>query len=181
MWYKQAKKQHHTGAMVALYIPKSAGDKIYKATTKTNPQGRIEEQSEYHITLAYFPDAKALSKSKNNIMEILANFAKNRKPIKGKISGIGLFNNQESDGTRAFYASADCPELPAFRQELVEALNLVTGNAISDKHGFTPHITLAYLEDGADIPKLDLPPQSVSFDKLNLTWADARTDFEFNA
>lgn len=73
-------------------------------------------------------------------------------PLGGEISGVGRFMGADQD---VLYASVDVPGLPEFRQRLCDALELV-GLEPDETHGFSPHITLKYLQPGETIPPVNL-------------------------
>lgn len=80
--------------------------------------------------------------------------------LAGEISGVGRFMGADQD---VLYASVDVPELAEFRQRLCNALASV-GLEADETHGFSPHITLAYLPPGDEEPDVNLGlPQPITF------------------
>jgi 2'-5' RNA ligase len=179
MWYKQAfKNPKHTGAMIALFIPPKIGKKIQLNESQVSKKAKIEDYQGFHITLAYLGETKDINVSKNKIIETLNSFAKKHEVIKGKISGIGLFNNVESDGTKALYASFDSPDLPEFRQDLINELQKINGLELILNHGFSPHITLAYVPSNENISEINVPVINIEFNSFILAWAEKHTEFK---
>lgn len=172
MWYKQALKEYHSGVMIAFYLNSKVAKKLHDLTKKH--VSKPEPIKEFHMTLAFLGDKSEVNEYKNAILKAMKQLAKKQKtPIKGKVSGIGLFSNAESDGKRALYASLDCPGLPEFRQEIVEALSDIKGLSIKNNHGFTPHCTLAYLPENEEIPPIDIPLIDVEFNELAISWGES--------
>lgn len=162
----------HTGVMVAFYLDSFSPD---AAVQLQIPGG--ETWDALHLTLAYLGDSTQLPlDAEGKLYELISQFAANQGPIEGEISGIGLFNTAEEGDSNAFYASFDSPGLTAFRQELMDLLQ-GNGLAQNQNHGFTPHITLAYIPKGQPIPNVTLPALPVIFDKVTVKWGDKRTDF----
>jgi hypothetical protein len=108
--------------------------------------------------------------TKEDVELVLREFASKHPPVTGIVGGVGRFKNNEGDGLNAFYASFDSPILPAWRQSLVEALNAI-GLAKDTDHGFTPHITLAYLAPGEKTPEIETGGRKLTFDSVVLAWA----------
>lgn len=159
----------NTGAMIAFFLPAEFAVPYAGFANDAGPN--TEAPGDLHITLAYFGEASAIADSKDIIVETLRTFAATHGSITGSINGIGRFN---SDGSQdPLYASFDAPMLPAFRQALVDAL-AGAGVTVDATHGFTPHITLAYLEPGTPMPDIPLPPSTVTFDAITLAWGDER-------
>lgn len=163
--------KEHTGVMVALFLPPHVADMLYQATAAIGITP--EPAEEYHITLAYLGKMPDLEKLKGIIRDTVQAFAQESGTILGTISGIGRFNTDEGDGTSAFYASFDSPALASFRAMLLEDFKAI-GIEISANHGFTPHITLAYLPLTRATPDLKIPPIDVAFHDLVLAWGDER-------
>ena len=129
-----------------------------------------ESPDELHLTLGFLGklDVDVTPETLATVRAALAGFATNGPAVlEGAVSGIGRFSTP--NGIDAVYASVDCPELPTFRERLVETLR-VAGIEVDRTHGFTPHMTLAYVgaEEPSPISRLDAFP--VSFHEVWL-WA----------
>ena len=133
-----AKNHVYKGAMVALFLPESVAKKM------ALPGGL--DPSELHVTLAYLGEANQITDPTGLIRQV-EQFASSQSPLKLKVGGVGQFNEENSEGKRPFYASVDSPDLPGFRQALVEALKIPPDT----EHGFTPHVTLKYVPKGNSI------------------------------
>jgi hypothetical protein len=90
------------------------------------------------------------------------------------INGYGRFVGDEE--SYPVYLNYDSPQLPKLHSKLRMAMD---GKAEDSDHGFTPHITIAYLPTAARMPALDVPDMSMRFDNLSLIWAGERIDFPF--
>jgi SPP1 gp7 family putative phage head morphogenesis protein len=166
-------KAGKSGVIVGLFLPlETAG-----ALVRQVGLSQAEPPSDLHITLAYLGKVDDARLNRDQLEATLQDFVNSRDdgPIEGVVGGVGRFNHDEGDGTNALYASYDCPELPALRQALVDALD-AAGVGLGNTHGFTPHITLAYVPADMPTPDLRLPQIPVTFDRLTLAWGDERID-----
>lgn len=132
-----------TGVMVALYPAADVAGKI------AIPKG--EPAAELHVTLAFLGKQDTIKTADlDRLRTVVAGWAASTPPIEGEISGAGLFAAQDTpDGKPVTYASVDCPLLPKYREHLVHLLKHA-GFKVSQDHGFTPHITLAYAKRKTD-------------------------------
>lgn len=176
MWYKKAKKEYHSGVMIAFYIPRKIAKQLHKLTKEYVK--KTEPVSEFHMTLAYLGDKSDINEHKNAVLEAMKKIAKDCNTyIKGNVSGMGVFAAGD-DGTRPLYASLDCPDLPAFRQKIVESLNSIKGLSVISNHGFTPHCTLAYLPNDDEIPPINIPIIDLEFDTLAISWGEEEIKYK---
>jgi 2'-5' RNA ligase len=157
----------NAGVLVAFFLPPEVAEQI------ALPGG--EPTSKLHLTLAYLGKAEGLDL--NKLEEGLALWAKREIPLAGKISGVGRFSETGEPGQHAFYASFDAPGLPRFRQNLVSELEWM-GCPANQEHGYTPHITLQYLEAAAPSPLESIDPAIlVTFDTVTLAVGDRRVEY----
>lgn len=153
------------GVMVALYAPHEvAADHAMDGGTPP---------AEMHVTLAYLgkvgdvPDPRVLH-------DVVAGYADAQPPVDGKISGVGRFVGGP-DGD-PLYLSVDAPTLPEVRAGLVAALEDAGLNVRKD-HGFTPHITLGYLDPAAPMPVESVEPATASFGLLSVAYGPDVWDY----
>ncbi|HJT94808.1 MAG TPA: phage portal protein, partial [Mycobacterium sp.] len=144
-----------TSAMVALYPPAAAAKKI--AVANGLPA------SELHITLAYL--GKDLTPEQIEAAHtVVASVAKEHAPLAGTVGGLGQF--PAGDDGVPHYAPVDVPNLADMRTRLVQRLS-DAGVPVASDHGFTPHMTLTYLNHG-DPPPAPVATTKVGFDALVL-------------
>lgn len=171
--------QQHTGMMLALLLdPESARQLAI-------PGG--EPAEELHITLAYLGDMNdppALDGSytpytmPEPIKRVLTAVTSAARPLSGKIAGIGRFTTQPDDETPTpIVANVDVPGLTELRTELVDALSQAN-YFVADTHGYTAHITLAYIDQDAPMPIEGVPPLELTFDTVWLCVGDERIPFK---
>lgn len=165
------------GVMLAFFLPPDALPKIEAQWPKDSSQIPPLEQ---HVTLAYLGNASSLEESGLQAEHLLVNlraFAETAKPVEGRINGWGRFNGDDAD---AVYLNFDAPTLPQWRQDLVDAIDLVAPPA--SNHGFTPHITLAYVPKGEPVAMVEMPAMvKLAFDTLVLAWGDTRHEIPLSA
>lgn len=164
----------HSGVMVAFYLDDTAANILTNAAQEAGVKSIIPA-GEMHMTLAFLGDSAALQDNKEAIMQAVGDFAAGEFSIRGVVSGVGRFVN--SGNTDALYASFDAPDLPDFRQRLIETLE-AAGIVMDGEHGFTPHITLAYLPKEAPMPDVRLQPFDLVFNRIVLAWGDNLTTFD---
>lgn len=190
MWYRCAKKGGHTSVMVAFYLPKNVAKKLALSDSDV-PDGvglDVESAGDMHLTLAMLGEAEDIEGKSELIRACLKSFSEKSGPVRGTIGGIGAFT---PGGTACppsqrhpVYYSFDGPDLPAFRQALVDSLASV-GVEVDTTHGYTPHITIGYTKDGTAgnevLQHVEFEPIEVSFDRISLRWADEdRGNFELS-
>ncbi len=150
---------HSDGIMLAFSISPEIAKKI--ATDDGEPP------DELHMTIAYLGktedwDAEQLEQ----LPGIVSIYAANSKPMSGNISGSGRFAASDtSDSQDVLYRSVDLPDLPAWRQGLIDWLE-GAGFSRQSEHGYTPHITIKYLQpdEAAEMGTQEIIP--VEFDEL---------------
>lgn len=163
----------HPGAMIAFLLDEATIQALQAACAPTSV-------APDHVTLVYLgPDASALDAHKSALIRWIAEIACCTLPIEGTVNGFGRFASSEGDDTSALYASVDCPALPSFRQRLWDAA-CMAGCEPAAEHGFTPHITLAYLPLGTATPSLDIPAIPLRFSAFALVWGGEQITFPFS-
>ena len=148
-----------TGAMIALY----PDPEVAKALALRGG----EDPGDLHLTLVFLGPADGLA-DVPRLKNIVGRWATRTPPLSGKIVGTGTFTDQDPP---VVYATPDLPGLPAARQALVDSLQ-ARDFPPSMKHGFVPHITLAYAARNAKVDNLP-----VRFDHVALVLAGERLDF----
>jgi 2'-5' RNA ligase len=153
----------HSGAMIAFYPSPELAKRL--------AVGGGEKPEDLHVTLCILDEVHEA------LPHLLEEFVLGHAPVRAKISGLGRFNTDEGDGDEAFYASVDAPDLPQFRQALVKHLEYheIQHNR---EHGYTPHLTLAYVPKGEPNPTEDVETAELTFDRVSLVAGDERQDFE---
>lgn len=165
----KAQEQAHTGVMVALFIDSPALSSL---------PGVTEDADMLHVTLAYLGDTDdiQLAHRKDRLADALSTWATAQPPLTGILNGLGRFFNTEEDGTNAVYAAPDVPGLSECRAALLRCLRRA-GLYAADNHGFTPHVTVAYVPADAPTPDIRFSPLPIAFDTITLAWGDERIVF----
>lgn len=155
-----------TSAMVALYPTAEVAQRL-----------AIEDglaPGDLHVTLAYL--GQDLTEEQLADAEaVLAGIAVQFPALPGQVGGLGQF--PEGDDGVPVYAPVDVALLSEVRQALVEALT-AADVPVSTDHGFTPHMTLTYLQDG-DAEPTPVPATPTTFAALSLVAGTDRTDYPF--
>lgn len=163
---------NNTGVMVAFYLPPDLAVRyaLFDDEEKATLIEGALSPGDLHLTLAFLGDVSEQKLSKRKLLRVMQTFAARTPIISGKINGYGRFTNTNADGKDAVWLSVDAPLLPDMRQFLVKALD-VNGFSLPSEHGFTPHITLAYVDKDKEI-NFDFEPSQVDFDAIFVAWGD---------
>lgn len=159
--------EEQTGIMVAFFLDKASAKKLAVAGG--------EPASDLHITLAYLGETTDVYLDVPALQEALKTFAREQSPLSGRIAGIGRFD-APGGGPVPIIALPDIPGLPEFRHSLTELLE-EQGYPANNEHGYTPHITLAYINADDDAPISDVPHFDITLDKLWLAVGGDRYSF----
>jgi len=167
-------KEAYTGVYVLLMIDNPSAvlqlqilcDQLPSTANTTTPK-------ELHVTLAYFGDGDNQSVDEQTAMPIIKGVMESYGFIRGTVNGIAKFL-PEDGGLTPIVALFDSPQLIELRQKLLDAL-LPLGICVDDTHGFTPHITLGYIDN----PKLDnlyFTPFEFPIKTVKVNWAGRITE-----
>jgi 2'-5' RNA ligase len=158
--------EERTGVVIALMLPEADA----AALMQSSPESA-------HVTLVYLGDKADLTEDQRSAIEgVIEQVAGQFGPVTGDVNGIGRFIGTD-EGKDAVYLNYDAPSLPAVRQALVDGLKEAGVQPI-ENHGFTPHITVAYIASDQETPQIDgLPRTAVTHDGLVLCWGDEHVTF----
>lgn len=165
-------EQSQDGFLVALWLPP-------EASTSLALEGG-EPPEALHITLAFCGSAADMDELVQSlVVASIYDLIRYRDPLEGVISGYGRFTATEgSDEKDVFYATPDIVRLAELRQDIVNCL-LDRGIPVSTSPGFTPHITLAYIDPGSPNPVDEIPKVSMKFDGVTVMSGSRRIDIPF--
>lgn len=154
-----------SGTMIALY---PAGPDRLAA-----PGGQSE--TDLHVTLCFLPNG--VTGDRPLLVRVLSEIAYQTDVLSGTVGGMGMFA-PGPDGAPVI-ALPDVPGLAEVRQQVVQALN-GSGTDYAQNHGFTPHITITYVPEGAqNVQTPDLVGMPLEFRNLSLVEGPDRMDFPF--
>jgi len=178
---QRAAVPQHTGMMLALLLDPATAQRL---AIKGG-----EPASELHVTLAYLGDMQDESEdnllrphtSPFKIRDAVDMVAAQTAPLTGTTGGIGRFAaSSDSEGLDPLIALVDVPGLNEFRARLVEAVQ-AAGYFVAENHGYTPHITLDYLDTDEPLPMESVPHLPLVFESVWLCVGDERTPFVLSA
>lgn len=131
----------HSGTFIGLEVPIDVGQRI------ALPGG--EKPEKLHVTLFY---KKGLTTQQIQLLFTTFVDMFDGQALMAKLGGIGRFSASESsDGKDVIYLSVDSPDLQDFRDAFVEKIKKL-GIEPDKTHGFTPHVTLAYVDAQTKTP-----------------------------
>lgn len=168
-----------TSAMIALYPP---ADVAATMALSGDFSDRLPP-ADLHITLAFLGPDATVALDREAVEAAIAPLAAVSEPLEGWVSGIGRFSAGYPAGQDSWplYASIDLPTLPEFRQKVVANL-AAAGIPHARNHGFSPHMTLAYVQPGdepaaAALLATGLAPVGLRIGSVVLAWGKDRTVF----
>ncbi|MCK2222088.1 2'-5' RNA ligase family protein, partial (plasmid) [Actinomadura sp. ATCC 31491] len=154
------------GAMLALAVPADAAAEL------AVPDGL--DADDLHVTLVYL-GKNVPAETWAKAVDVARQVAADQHPLAGQVGGIGAFPEGE-DGVPLF-VPVDVPGLEVLRQRLAAALD-AAGVEYNAEHGYTPHVTLKYVEAGEPLPDPAVPVP-VAFDALVAAVDDEPTAIPF--
>lgn len=148
-----------TGVIVVLPVPAPVARRL--AVPGGVPPGLL------HLTLAALGTTETLGPARlDAVRDALRRLAAATPPVAARVSGLGRFSNPR--GPHAAYVNVSAPDLPALRERLLYELAEGAGLEADAPHGFTPHISVAYIPPDAPHPLQDAPLLELSFRALGL-------------
>lgn len=162
----------YTGVMLALFPSPAVAAQVAALPGVDMPAEAL------HVTLAYLGKVDALSDAQiAGAIMAAQKVGRCSDPVVGSINGVGRFNaSGSSDGKDVIFAVTDLPGLDEVRSELLDALGDCDCEA-SDDHGYTPHMSLAYVDPGSVSPIATIATMPIRFDSLSVTVGGKRVDF----
>lgn len=135
-----ATPDHTDSIMVCLKPADPVAASLALAVPDATPPGEL------HVTLAYLGETSAYKDSGEDTLLAAVTKAVAGAPavFTGEVSGTGMFKAADDDAARPFVALVDIPGLSDFQTQLSTAID-AAGLEVSRNHGFTPHMTLAYV------------------------------------
>lgn len=129
--------------------------------------GGYEDSERLHITLAYVKYNDIPHEEwKNHMLDIIEEHE--APPMKGRITNLHVFEEAENpEGINVLVALINIPGLKEWQKSLVEKI-VERGFEIQDENEFTPHLTLDFIENKADIPQFTIQPQEITFPSVEL-------------
>jgi 2'-5' RNA ligase len=164
----------YTGVMLALYPPDDVAAQVVAMAGVTMPAEQL------HVTVAYCGSADMLRDEQIAGAILTAKMLSlGEEPLNAKLNGIGRFNaSDSSDGKDVIIAIVDCPGLDKLRNKACKMLEYHDCEP-SDDHGYTPHMTLAYVDAGSESPLTMMPTIDLTFDRISVAVGGKVAHFPF--
>jgi 2'-5' RNA ligase len=171
----EKKAMEYNGAVVTLVPPPEVAQQL--ALTGDNTIAI----SDMHMTLCYLGDALDISPEKFKLFKhSLETWAKTQVPIKVRINGLARFTKQTEGGLQPIVVLLDSPFLSRMYEHVKDIARWDADIAVGPgyRHGFMPHITLAYIPSDEPLPIQNLPELEFNLSKLCLNMGEMRFDTE---
>lgn len=156
-----------------LQFPEELSQRFESIARHVVPEGKAARDID-HVTLLYIPKAEAdiAHDRVDEILRKMRDVCEHVRPIKAKVQGWAYFDGALEDGVKktALVGLIDAPGLEDLHVELKSALRQL-GLDDAGTHGFTPHVTFAYLDHGERVK--DLPMLDGEFDIDRVMFANA--------
>lgn len=131
---------------------------------------------ELHVTIAFLGKSSEFDSDRiQRTRKAIERWIDGKAPIPALIGGIGRFPGGK-DGDPV-YAPVDAPRLTLERPALLRDLS-DQDVSVKLNHGFSPHVTLAYVVADEDLPTQRLKPVEVYFDRVELWNGSERIGFD---
>lgn len=168
--FKPDPNDQYSGLLVSVWLDEQTSQAVSSAYG--------QPLSDLHITLHYCPNARQYGDSQMALaLGQISDFARGAESLQGKIGGIGRFNASESsEGRDVIYGGVDVPGLAELREEIRLCLAMADIQP-SNSHGYTPHVTLEYIESGAPFPVQGLPDIPLTIDDITVSIGDNQAAF----
>lgn len=149
-----------SGTAALMLIPRNAGK--FAVDGGTSPK-------DLHCTLFYSGDIKNMPvKTRDEFVDYARSL---QLPIiDASVNGQTVFYNEPEKPVCVL--NVDSPQLEAARRKVMEGLD------VPQTHGYTPHMTVKYLEAGEDMPSIARQPVQAIFDVLRVSYDGVDTDIE---
>lgn len=157
--------------MLAFWLPADVAKAI---AISPDDLPEAEPPDQLHLTLAYFGKLPKVPLPKWT--KAIQKLCDRTPPITAKLGAWGRFPASESsDNKDVIWAGVDAPGLIELRQELIELSTKLDLEAYGN-HGYTPHITLAYIPPSKEFTP-EIEPLEVVLDRVALTIGTAQYSF----
>lgn len=160
----------HTGVMVGWFLDDWLADSL-----------RVDGgETDLHLTLAFLGDVADLTPEQTRTLTgIVAEVASQHPALYGRIEGTGTFENVDENGNpqTVWWARPELVGLDSLREALVSALADADLPVVEHGSGYTPHITLAYLDghgDDAKVPEVTIEPLTIIVPEITVAIAGTR-------
>lgn len=120
-----------------------------------------------HVTLAYYGEIDNAGMKEYDLIESAMKVAEDFEPFIANLNGITRFTAPEKD---PIVVNVDSPVIERLRNRVVA----LCGEPKSE-HGFTPHMTLAYVDQDDENPIRRYAQREARFDHLVVGWGDKHT------
>ncbi len=156
--------------MVAIDIPDDITQQLLNQGIEWPMGTEPTTADQMHITLACFNDEETIDRAL--LESVVAQTCADYNPLIGRLNGIGRFLETHKEGMHCIYLNFDCPGLSELRNELVSRL-AAAGITVMNNHGFSPHMTYAYIPAAVDFPiPNSIPVMEFKVAGLSVFWRD---------
>ena len=133
----------------------------------------IIPEGEHHVTLLYLGGLGEDSQASLDLLAAaLKSYGASCAPMPYHLNGLGQF----LETPHVLYMNFDCPGLTRLRSDVIGLARACGLHFDVKTHGFTPHVTLAYVEPGTTVPPLMKGQEEGTLDHLGIWVGDTHLD-----
>jgi len=169
--YKEPVAKQAHGTMIALFPP---DELLFDLAVDGG-----EEPVDLHVTVLYL--GKDLTETQLEMVGVACKKVSEKyAPLNGSIGGAGRFPaSPSSDGKDVLIRLVNIPRLEALREELIRSLRVLGIEPVLN-NGYTPHMTLAYIDSEAEGTCVHPEPIEFTADALWVCTGDLREEYKFS-
>lgn len=147
-----ASDSEHSGLFVGWFLDAPTADALALETDGAVPATELHVTVCYGGDIAEIPDIQVMRAIENARQCI-----EYSRPMAGVVSGVGRFQaaSEDEGDLDVVYAGVDVPGLAELHTDIRNAFT--RAGFPGSEHGFTPHITLAYVAPGSELPVESVP------------------------
>lgn len=162
----------NTGAMLAFFLPPETGNALLSAVGAQTGDLELTKTADLHLTVVYLGEAADLPPEQNNALtKCLPMLTDQLASLSGNLNGIGRFQDHDPN---ALYANVDAPGLAQLRALLIYLARQCGIEPVLE-HGYSPHVTLAYLPAAVPTPSIQIAPIPCQIEAITLAIGDQQT------
>lgn len=134
-----------------------------------------------HCTVAYLGSVEDLKVTGKELAETVKKLAADVEPIKAKLGGILRFTADNDYHLDPVVLNVDSPNVNELRDTVLRRMRHEHDIEPDDEHGYTPHLTLGYMQHSEPLITNRVEETEVTFDRLRVGYANQEFDIRLGS